>query len=141
MQGMIKDYILIAEDDEDDQFLLKSAFGEIDCDIDLLFVNNGIDLLNHFREFDNGTISRLPLLLVVDLNMPKKNGKEAIRELSARSYFRDFTTIVFSTTSNDAEKNRCRELGVNDFFVKPSNYKDLIEVVNTFKTMAGTGER
>ena len=141
MQGMIKDYILIAEDDEDDQFLLKSAFGEIDCDIDLLFVNNGIDLLNHFREFDNGTISRLPLLLVVDLNMPKKNGKEAIRELSARSYFRDFTTIVFSTTSNDAEKNRCRELGVNDFFVKPSNYKDLIEVVNTFKKMAGTGER
>lgn len=138
---MIKDYILIAEDDEDDQFLLKSAFGEIDCDIDLLFVNNGIDLLNHFREFDNGTISRLPLLLVVDLNMPKKNGKEAIRELSVRSYFRDFTTIVFSTTSNDAEKNRCRELGVNDFFVKPSNYKDLIEVVNTFKTLAGTGER
>lgn len=116
---------------------MKSAFGEIDCDIDLLFVNNGIDLLNHFREFDNGTISRLPLLLVVDLNMPKKNGKEAIRELSARSYFRDFTTIVFSTTSNDAEKNRCRELGVNDFFVKPSNYKDLIEVVNTFKTLAG----
>lgn len=138
---MLKDYILIAEDDEDDQFLLKSAFSEIDYNVDLIFVNNGIDLLNHFGNVDNGSISRLPLLLVVDLNMPKKNGKEAIRELSTKQYFKDFTTIIFSTTSNDAEKNRCRELGVNDFFVKPSNYKDLIEVVNTFKTLAVAGDR
>jgi DNA-binding response OmpR family regulator len=138
---MLQDYILIAEDDEDDQFLLKSAFSEIDYHVDLVFVNNGIDLLNHFREVDNGSISKLPLLLVVDLNMPKKNGKEAIRELSTRQYFKDFTTIIFSTTSNDAEKNKCRELGVNDFFVKPSNYKELIEVVNTFKTLAVAGDR
>lgn len=138
---MLKDYILIAEDDEDDQFLLKSAFGEINCDIDLVFVNNGIDLLNHFTNFDSGALNKLPRLLVVDLNMPKKNGKEAIKELSVRNYFRDFTTIVFSTTSNDAEKNKCRELGVDKFFVKPSNYKDLIDVVNTFKTLAVEGER
>jgi len=133
---MNKDYILIAEDDEDDQFLLKSAFNEINYSIDLIFVSNGIDLLNHFKKFDNGTISKLPSLLVVDLNMPKKNGKEAIKELSVKEYFKDFSTIIFSTTSNDAEKNKCKELGVNDFFVKPSNYKDLIKVVSTFKLLA-----
>lgn len=137
---MMKDYILIAEDDEDDQFLLKSAFSEIDYQVDLIFVNNGIDLLNHFKEIDKGYISKLPLLLVVDLNMPKKNGKEAIRELCVKDYFRDFSTIIFSTTSNDAEKNKCRELGVTNFFVKPSNYKDLIAVVNTFKNMAVSSE-
>lgn len=137
---MMKDYILIAEDDEDDQFLLKSAFSEINYHVDLVFVNNGIDLLNHFKEIDKGSISKLPLLLVVDLNMPKKNGKEAIRELCVKDYFRDFSTIIFSTTSNDAEKNKCRELGVTNFFVKPSNYKDLIEVVNTFKSMAISSE-
>lgn len=137
---MMKDYILIAEDDEDDQFLLKSAFSEINYHVDLVFVNNGIDLLNHFKEIDKGSISKLPLLLVVDLNMPKKNGKEAIRELCVKDYFRDFSTIIFSTTSNDAEKNKCRELGVTNFFVKPSNYKDLIEVVNTFKSMAVSSE-
>ena len=133
---MLKDYILIAEDDEDDQFLLRSAFDEVKCNVDLVFVNNGIDLLNHFRKIENGNIPSFPLLLVVDLNMPKKNGKEAITELSAKSYFQDFSTIIFSTTSNDAEKNKCRELGVSGFYVKPSNYKDLIEVVNTFKTLA-----
>lgn len=136
---MTEDYILIAEDDEDDQFLLQSAFKEINYNIDLVFVNNGIALLNHFKEIDNGTISKLPLLLVVDLNMPKKNGKEAIKELSAKHYFKAFSTIVFSTTSNDTEKNKCRELGVNDFFVKPSNYKDLISLVNTFKKLALSG--
>ncbi len=133
---MNKDYILIAEDDEDDQFLLRSAFNEINYSIDLVFVSNGIDLLNHFKEFDNGSISKLPSLLVVDLNMPKKNGKEAIKELSSKAYFKNFSTIVFSTTSNDTEKNKCKELGVNDFFVKPSNYKDLIDVVSTFKSIA-----
>lgn len=133
---MTEDYILIAEDDEDDQFLLQSAFKEIDYNIHLVFVNNGIALLNHFKEIDNGTISKLPLLMVVDLNMPKKNGKEAIKELSVKSYFKSFSTIIFSTTSNDTEKNKCRELGVNDFFVKPSNYKDLLSIVNTFKTLA-----
>ncbi len=133
---MNRDYILIAEDDEDDQFLLKSAFNEINYSIDLIFVSNGIDLLNHFKKFDSGIISKLPSLLVVDLNMPKKNGKEAIKELSVKEYFKDFSTIIFSTTSNDAEKNKCKELGVNDFFVKPSNYKDLIKVVSTFKLLA-----
>jgi len=133
---MNKDYILIAEDDEDDQFLLKSAFKEISFDIDLVFVSNGIELLNHFQDFDSGVIEKLPTLLVVDLNMPKKNGKEAIKELSVKEYFKDMTTIVFSTTSNDTEKNKCKELGVNGFFVKPSNYKDLMGLVTTFRTLA-----
>lgn len=133
---MNKDYILIAEDDEDDQFLLKSAFKEISYDMNLIFVSNGIELLNHFRNFDSGSIEKLPSLLVVDLNMPKKNGKEAIQELSEKKYFKDFATIVFSTTSNDTEKNKCKELGVNDFFVKPSNYKDLMELVTTFCALA-----
>jgi DNA-binding response OmpR family regulator len=129
-------YILIAEDDEDDQFLLSSAFREISEGTELIFVENGIELLEYFKRFDEGTVNSLPSLLIVDLNMPKKNGKEAIRELIDKNYFRSFPTIVFSTTGNEIEKSRCRELGIDDFFVKPSNYDSLLSIVTQFKAIA-----
>lgn len=129
-------YILIAEDDEDDQFLLSSAFKEIDYNLVLVFVTNGIDLINHFIKIDNGIITTLPSLLIVDLNMPKKNGKEAISELSEKEYFKKFNTIIFSTTSNDIEKIKCKSLGVKDFFVKPSNFRELVDLVVVFKSLA-----
>lgn len=129
-------YILIAEDDEDDQFLLLSAFREISEETELVFVENGIELLDHFQKFDEGTVSSLPSLLIVDLNMPKKNGKEAIRELIGKHYFRSFPTIIFSTTGNEIEKSRCKELGIDDFFVKPSNYDSLLSIVTQFKTLS-----
>jgi DNA-binding response OmpR family regulator len=129
-------YILIAEDDEDDQFLLQSAFKEVSEDIQLVFVENGLELIDHFSKFEKGFIKQLPSLLIVDLNMPKKNGKEAIEELRAKSYFSSFPTLVFSTTGNEMEKLRCRELGVDHFFVKPSNYGSLLSIVSQFKEMS-----
>lgn len=129
-------YILIAEDDEDDQFLLISAFKEISKDIPLVFVENGIELINHFKKFDDGLVTDLPSLLIVDLNMPKKNGKEALKELVQKTYFRSFPTIIFSTTGNELEKKRCQELKIDDFYVKPSNYSGLLNVVSRFKEIA-----
>lgn len=135
--GPVK-YILIAEDDEDDQFLLSSAFKEISGDTQLVFVENGIELIEHFKKFDDGQVGHLPALLIVDLNMPKKNGKEAIRELIQKNYFRSFKTIIFSTTGNEIEKSKCKDMGINDFFVKPSDYSSLLNVVTEFKKMAET---
>ena len=131
-----KHYILIAEDDEDDQLLLVSAFNEVHNNAMLVFVENGIELIDHFRRFDEGSIPRLPSLLIVDLNMPKKNGREAIKELVEKDYFRDFPTIIFSTTGNELERDRCRELGISDFFVKPSNFVRLKQMVTQFKDIA-----
>ena len=128
-------YILIAEDDEDDQFLLATAFKEISNSTELVFVENGIDLINHFQKYDTGLIQQLPSLLIVDLNMPKKNGREAIKELLQKNYFRSFPTVVFSTTMNELEKKRCRELGIDEFFVKPSSYYGLQEMVERFIRM------
>jgi CheY-like chemotaxis protein len=130
-------YILIAEDDEDDQLLLVSAFKDVADYTELIFVENGIELINYFRKIDDGIISSLPSLLIVDLNMPKKNGKEAIVELLKKKYFNKFPTIIFSTTGNETEMNRCRDLGINDFFVKPSNYSGLLQLVDHFRKLAG----
>jgi CheY-like chemotaxis protein len=130
-------YILIAEDDEDDQFLLLTAFKEIAKDLELVFVQNGIELLNHFDRHEQGLIPALPALLILDLNMPKKNGKEALETLIKKNYFSNFRTVIFSTTANDLERKRCESLGVKGFYIKPSNYPALISVVKEFVTLAG----
>jgi CheY-like chemotaxis protein len=133
-----RNYILIAEDDEDDRFLLSSAFREVARDCDLIFVTNGIELLEHFKKIDQGILSDLPSLLIVDLNMPKKNGKEAIQELVKKDYFRRFPTVIFSTTGNELERSRCTALGVDDYFVKPSNYGALLNIVAQFREMSAS---
>ena len=130
------DYILIAEDDEDDQFLLKLAFKEVAVDANLVFVEDGIALLNFFNKIEAGEIKVYPSLLIVDLNMPKKNGREAIKELCERKIYKRFPTIIFSTTGNELERSRCEDLGVNNFFVKPSDYNHLLELVLKFNDIA-----
>jgi CheY-like chemotaxis protein len=133
---MEREYILIAEDDEDDRMLLTSAFRDIASKKEIVFVQNGIELVAHFGEFEKGARRNLPTLLVVDLNMPKMNGREAISEICDREYFRNFPTVIFSTTGNEIERSRCSELGIAEYIVKPSNYHTLIDVVRKFEGLS-----
>ncbi len=133
------EYILIAEDDDDDQLLLTTAFAEISAETKLLFVSNGLALLEHFRSYERGTIELLPQLLIVDLNMPKKTGREALSELRLKEYFHSFPTIIFSTTGNEFERQRCKELGIDSYFVKPPNYSELTSIVAEFCKLAYAG--
>ena len=130
-------YILIAEDDEDDRLLLSDAFKEHKIDKKIIFVNNGIEVLKHFESIESGKQVSYPSLLVLDLNMPKVNGKQVLTELHIKSYFNLFNTVVFSTTSCENEVKNCMELGISKYFVKPSGYQALLDVVNQFCLLAG----
>jgi CheY-like chemotaxis protein len=141
LRTMVSEYILIAEDDEDDRLLLMSAFRDISSKKKLVFVENGIELVDHFGMYDKGVTRELPALLIVDLNMPRKNGREALSELVYRDYFRHIPTVIFSTTGNEIDRSRCHELGITGYFVKPSNYVNLLEVVRKFDELAETSIR
>lgn len=133
-----KQYILIAEDDEDDRILLKSAFVETASMIELVFVENGVELMDYFNTLESGP-GTFPSLLILDLNMPKKNGKEVLAELRDKAYFENFKTVIFSTTSCETEKGNCLDYGVARYFVKPTGYKDLLHIVSEFQELAGLG--
>lgn len=130
-------YILIAEDDEDDQFLIRLAFKEVSGDIKIEFVDNGIELLNYFNKIESGFDSHLPSLLIVDLNMPRKNGQEALRELCNKNYFDKVPVVVFSTTGNELERNRCSQIGIENYFVKPADFLQLVNMASRFVNIAG----
>lgn len=130
-------YILIAEDDEDDRLLLSSAFEESSIKEKIIFVNNGVEVLQHFQNIESNQLPSFPSLLVLDLNMPKVNGKQVLSELNVKSYFKQFNTVIFSTTSCENEMKNCIELGISKYFVKPTGYKALLDVVNQFCLLAG----
>jgi CheY-like chemotaxis protein len=125
--------ILIAEDDADDRFLLQAAFEENGFVDVLRFVENGVELLEHL----NGCISAedgvLPEFILLDLNMPKKDGREVLREIKQVPDFRKIPIIIFSTTSNRQEISRCYELGANSYITKPNSFEQLIQVVKTVR--------
>lgn len=125
--------ILIAEDDADDRFLLQAAFDENSFNDILQFVENGVELLEHL----NGCISAadivLPDFILLDLNMPKKDGREVLREIKQVPEFRKIPIIIFSTTNNRQEITRCYELGANSYITKPNSFEQLIQVVKTIR--------
>jgi len=118
-------FILLGEDDEDDQELFKEVFSSIDNSFILLFVNNGKEVLSALEKLDD---KQMPCLIVLDYNMPGLNGADILRELKGNNRYKDIPRIVWSTSGGDKFKKTCLELGAVDYVIKPSNNKDLVNI-------------
>jgi CheY-like chemotaxis protein len=134
---MNKQPILIAEDDADDRYLLQTAFSEIGFPEQIDFVENGIEVFNYLDNiFTNGNkeVKALPGFILLDLNMPKKDGREVLKELKQHPVFKKIPVIVFTTTKNEIEIKRCYELGANSYVVKPITFDALLKVVENIRS-------
>jgi two-component system response regulator len=126
-------FILIAEDDADDRFLLETAFDECGFCDQIVFVENGVELLDFLRGQQAPTTCRYPAFILLDLNMPKKDGREALKEIKQHPLFRRIPVVVFTTTKNEKDISRCYELGANSYIVKPVSFDDLVSVIATLR--------
>jgi CheY-like chemotaxis protein len=134
---MNKQPILIAEDDADDRYLLQTAFSEIGFPAQIDFVENGIEVLNYLDNIytsNNMEVKALPGFILLDLNMPKKDGREVLKELKQHPVFKKIPIIVFTTTKNEIEIKRCYELGANSYVVKPITFDALLKVVENIRS-------
>lgn len=122
-------YILIAEDDADDRFLLETAFDECGLKDNIVFVQNGVELLDHLGNALQNNGKRYPAFIMLDLNMPKKDGREVLKEIKENPELKKIPVIVFTTTRNENDIKRCYELGANSYVVKPVSYDELLKVV------------
>ncbi len=130
MNSMKKFYILIAEDDADDRFLLKTAFEESGYKNTLKFVENGVELIRHLKEvIERKTSDEFPAFILLDLNMPKKDGREALKEIKENKLLKKIPVVVFTTTKNESEISRCYELGANSYVVKPLVFDELVNII------------
>ena len=123
--------ILMADDDPDDRTLTKEAFEENFLVDDLHFVEDGkelMDYLNKQGKYANDVNHCLPELILLDLNMPKKDGREVLKEIKAHPDFKKIPVIILTTSKAEEDILKTYELGANSYITKPVTFSGLVEV-------------
>ncbi|RFM28625.1 response regulator [Deminuibacter soli] len=133
---MSSSFILIAEDDADDRFLIQTAFEEKGFNDRIEFVENGVELLSFLQNIavTAKEEQNFPGFILLDLNMPKKDGREVLKEIKQHPLYKKIPVIVFTTTRNELEIKRCYELGANTYIVKPISFEALLKVVDDIRS-------
>ena len=118
--------IVIAEDDEDDYLLFAEALKEEDNIGFIHWAKDGEELLNYLDDCDkfNNTSGKNPHLIILDLNMPKKDGREALNEIKTHPKHKSIPVIICTTSQADADISQAYQLGPNSFIQKPFKYTD-----------------
>jgi CheY-like chemotaxis protein len=128
--------ILIAEDDEEDQMLIREAMEESRLANRLHFVSNGEQLLDYL--YQRGAYARekkypSPGLILLDLNMPRKNGREALEEIRQDARLMHIPVIILTSSQAEEDVLRSYNLGVNVFLHKPVTFDSLISTVRNLE--------
>ncbi|NJO02703.1 MAG: response regulator [Bacteroidia bacterium] len=120
----------MAEDDPDDRMLAEEALAENRLANDLRFVEDGEELMDYLHQRGKYTKENAPRpgLILLDLNMPKKDGREALREIKSDPLLRRIPVIVLTTSKAEEDILKSYDLGVNSFITKPVTFDDLLEV-------------
>ncbi|MBD3292730.1 MAG: response regulator [Armatimonadia bacterium] len=124
--------ILVADDDEEDCMFIEEAFEEGLIANDLRFVHDGEELMEYLRhegEYADPEDAPTPGLVLLDLNMPRKDGREALGEIKADEKLRKIPVVVLTTSKQEEDIYRTYDLGVNSYITKPVTFGGLVEVV------------
>jgi CheY-like chemotaxis protein len=128
--------ILMADDDADDRRLTRDALEESRLANDLRFVENGEELLDYLRhqgKFADQESNPRPGLILLDLNMPRKDGRTALKEMKADPDLRQIPVTVLTTSKADEDIFRSYDLGVNSYIVKPVTFEALVDILQTLE--------
>ena len=121
----------MADDDDDDYLLTKKALGESKLLNTLMRVQDGEQLLDYLHrrgEFNEENAPR-PGVILLDLNMPRKDGREALKEIKTDSELRNIPVVVFTTSKAEEDIYKTYQLGVNSFITKPVTFDSLTDVM------------
>jgi CheY-like chemotaxis protein len=124
--------VLVADDDEDDRGFIRKAWDKSRVANDLRFVEDGEELteyLYHTGRYSDPASAPRPALILLDLNMPKKDGREALREIKADPELRRIPVIVLTTSKADEDILRSYDLGANSYITKPVTFGALVDVL------------
>ena len=126
--------ILIADDDPEDRMLVEDAFVESRLANDLRFVEDGeqlMDYLCHRGRYTDPASSPRPGVILLDLNMPRKDGREALKEIKSDPRLRQIPVVVLTTSRTEEDIFRSYDLGVNSFITKPVTFAAMVELIKT----------
>jgi two-component system response regulator len=123
--------ILIADDNKEDRYLMLQAFADAKVSDTVEFVQDGEELMETLRAQPAG--SSLPGLILLDLNMPRLDGRATLKAIRADPRFAPLPVLILTTSSFGEEILSCYRLGANAVMVKPMGYEELVELAATLK--------
>lgn len=124
--------ILMADDDEDDRLLAKEAMAESRVLNSLQFVEDGVELISYLRgegKYSDRAEYPMPGLILLDLNMPKKDGREALRDIKADAALRRIPVVILTTSKAEEDMLRGYDLGAASYITKPVTFEALVDLM------------
>jgi len=108
--------ILYADDDTDDRSWVSEACKILNCSLNINFVENGRQVIDYLKS----QVTRLPSLIVLDLNMPEMDGRQTLQYLKSNPYYKEIPVAIVSTSANKIDKEVCKRLGASLYITKPN---------------------
>jgi CheY-like chemotaxis protein len=127
-----KHRILIVDDDADDREIIRDAFMSAMEEQEFIFIENGDRLLEYLEKKGD---TEIPSLIMLDLNMPGKDGRETLKEIKSNNRYQHIPTIVFTTSSSMRDRQMVYDLGANCFITKPDTFNKLIEMTDSISRL------
>lgn len=124
-------HVLLADDDQDDRLFFADAFNELSLKIKLKIVNDGEELMKYLKT-PNIT---LPSVVFLDLNMPRKNGIDCLKEIRSNETLKNLSVAIYSTSSNPEDVDNAFVLGANIYIKKPNNFDTLKKALHKVVTI------
>ncbi|MCC7319133.1 MAG: response regulator [Bacteroidales bacterium] len=119
--------ILLADDDDDDRLFFKDAIKEVKVKTDVTVVNDGVELMDYLNDVN----TRLPNLIFLDLNMPRKDGMECLSEIRSNSKLKDLSIAIYSTSGQEKDIEETFVKGANVYIKKPNDFEELKNILAT----------
>jgi len=118
-------HILLADDDEDDRLIFRDAIQEVKVKTNIIMANDGLQLMEYLTQ--DGI--ELPHIIFLDLNMPRKGGIEALKEIRNNERLRDLTVAIYSTSASEEDIEETFVRGANVYIRKPNDFPTLVKVL------------
>ena len=131
-----KFFIIMAEDDEDDRVMIRDASIEAGITTPIRFVENGeelMDFLLHRNQFSQNKEPSSSVIILLDLNMPKLDGRKALEEIKRNESLRKIPVLILTTSNTKEEIEWAYNSGANSFIIKPFNFDSMVDIMKTIK--------
>jgi CheY-like chemotaxis protein len=124
--------VLMADDDEDDCFLAENAFLEISTKVAFFCIEDGLELMNYLSEHSKSELlNGLPNLILLDLNMPRKDGRQALREIKAEPILGNIPIVILTNSKEEKDISFSMEAGAELFITKPANFDEWVKIMKS----------
>jgi CheY-like chemotaxis protein len=121
--------VLMADDDEEDCFLANEAFLVGGAKATFSCVEDGIELMDYLSERSSSKATGLPDLILLDLNMPRKDGREALLEIKAESALQHIPIVILTTSKEEKDISFAMKAGANSFITKPATFEEWVLII------------